>query len=329
MQTSVWQHALKEAFTDLHELLRFLKLDANQLELPVRPPERFGLLVPREYAALINPGDPDDPLLRQILPSGCESQSHADFTANPVGDLQAETVPGVLHKYRGRALIMATGACAIHCRYCFRRHYPYAGNTASPERWQHILRYLQQDQSIHEAILSGGDPLMVSDERLGEWTGQLSRIPHLRRLRLHTRLPVVLPQRVTQRLIDLLIQSAQPIVVVLHINHPRELSSPVVAAIGKLRQAHITLLNQSVLLKGVNDSAEVLRALSEELFAAGVLPYYLHLLDRVDGAAHFEVPEPRAQRIYREMLRQLPGYLVPKLVREIAGEASKTPVGFS
>lgn len=329
MQTPAWQQALKDAFTDLDELLVYLELSNSELNLPRKSLDNFSLRVPKGFAALINKGDPSDPLLLQILPSRLESNPRPGFSANPVGDLEAQAAPGVLHKYQGRALIMATGACAVHCRYCFRRHYPYAGSTATPNQWHQILQYLQEDSSIHEAILSGGDPLMLEDEKLAVWFTQLASIPHLQRLRLHTRLPVVLPERITPQLIDLLNKSPLQSVVVFHINHPRELSDPVIAAIQRLKTGNITLLNQSVLLKGINDSLEVLRSLSEGLFAAGILPYYLHLLDRVDGAAHFEVSETRARRLYRQMLDRLPGYLVPKLVREIAGEGSKSPLRIS
>jgi EF-P beta-lysylation protein EpmB len=221
---------------------------------------------------------------------------------------------------------MATGACAVHCRYCFRRHYPYAEGIASPRRREAILGYLQADPGIREVILSGGDPLLLSDARLDEWFKQFADIEHLRRVRLHTRLPVVLPQRITPGLLELLRRSPLTPVVVLHINHPNELSGPVIEALSRLKGTGVLLLNQSVLLKGVNDSAEILSALSERLFEAGVLPYYLHLLDRVQGAAHFEVDEVCARELYQDLLVALPGYLVPKLVREIAGRASKTPL---
>ena len=326
MQIPVWQQALKKAFTDLDELLSYLELSKSELNLSQQSLEEFSLRVPKEFAALIKKGDPTDPLLLQILPTALELVSLAGFTANPVGDLEAQATPGVLHKYQGRALIIASGACAVHCRYCFRRHYPYAGCTASPHQWKRIVQYLKADPIIHEVILSGGDPLMVHDERLAEWFTELASIPHLRRLRLHTRLPVVVPQRITPRLIELLDSSAIQTVVVLHINHPHELSSSVIAALQKLKTRGTTLLNQAVLLKGVNDSVEIQAALSESLFAAGVLPYYLHLLDHVDGAAHFDVSETNARSLYRQMLDRLPGYLVPKLVREIAGEGSKSPL---
>ena len=327
MQLPGWQHELKAAFTDLDTLCDFLELEKKALDRARQDTQPFGLRVPRGYAALMRKGDPRDPLLLQVLPGAMEQQQRPGFTRNPVGDLQAQARPGLLHKYHGRALVVATGACAVHCRYCFRRHFPYALGSATPRQWQAILDYLRDDDSITEVILSGGDPLMLSDARLSDWLNDLNGIAHIKRLRLHTRLPVVLPQRVTAGLLDLLAASPLRILVVLHINHPREISPAVAEALARLGRSKTALLNQSVLLKGVNGSAEVLATLSERLFEAGVLPYYLHLLDQVEGAAHFEVDEPAAREIHRELLRRLPGYLVPKLVREIAGEGSKTPVG--
>ncbi|MGD8588722.1 MAG: EF-P beta-lysylation protein EpmB [Chromatiales bacterium] len=317
---------MSEAFTELPSLLAFLELEPRQLDLMLDDSTGFGLRVPQGFAAQMRKGDPADPLLLQVLPSAQEQLAVPGFAPDPVGDLQAQAVPGILHKYHGRALIMATGACAVHCRYCFRRHYPYTDGIAAPRRWQAILEYLQADRSIREVILSGGDPLLVSDTRLAEWIRQLADIQHLQRLRLHTRLPVVLPQRVTSELLELLCESDLSPVVVLHVNHPNELSQPVLEAIASLKGTGALLLNQSVLLRRVNDSAEVLASLSERLFASGVLPYYLHLLDRVQGAAHFEVVESHALELYRLLLTSLPGYMVPKLVREMAGRASKTPM---
>jgi EF-P beta-lysylation protein EpmB len=324
LQTPLWRQALSEAFTNPADLLRYLELDEHTT-LPAIHRE-FGLRVPRGFAASMAKGNPRDPLLLQVLPTPAEQQPHVGFSHNPVGDLEAQSAPGLLHKYHGRALVIASGACAVNCRYCFRRHYPYAQSVASPRLWLDIIERLKDDPSIREVILSGGDPLMVSDERLAAWLAQLAQIPHIKRLRLHSRLPVVLPERVTPELAGLLSQTTLQTLLVIHANHPNELSEPVIEALTTLRRQGVTLLNQSVLLKGVNDSAQVLESLSERLFEAGVMPYYLHLLDRVAGAAHFEVAEPQAQAIYRELLARLPGYLVPKLVREIPGEASKTPV---
>jgi len=232
-------------------------------------------------------------------------------------------VPGVLHKYHGRVLLMATGACAVHCRYCFRRHFPYAEANPVVDRWRQALDYIAGDDSIAEVILSGGDPLSMSDRRLADLTRRLDAIPHLRRLRLHTRLPIVLPERVNDELLDWLGATRLKTAVVVHANHANEIDSSVIAALSRLKASGAELLNQSVLLRGVNDSTEALMALSEKLFEAGVLPYYLHLLDKVQGAAHFEVEETAARCLMAELSRQVPGYLVPRLVREIPGAPGK------
>jgi EF-P beta-lysylation protein EpmB len=327
LQTPAWQQALSEAFTDLPSLLAYLELERVTLPAELYAARQFGLRVPRAFAALMRPGDARDPLLRQVLPLAEETAQLPGFSDNPVGDREAEVTPGLLHKYPGRVLVVATGACAVHCRYCFRRHYPYATGSASPRQWSAILDYLRTHPEVEEVILSGGDPLMVSDARLADWLSQLAALPHLKRLRLHTRLPVVVPERVTPELVALLSSSRLQSLVVIHANHPNELSAAVAGALAMLKDAGITLLNQSVLLRGVNDCAETLARLSERLFEQGVLPYYLHLLDRVAGGAHFEVEENRATDLLSALRGSLPGYLVPRLVREIAGESCKTPIG--
>ncbi len=327
-----WQTALTNAITDPAELLALLKLDPSLLPAARQAAAQFPLRVPRGFVARMQPGNPDDPLLRQVLPLGDELQPSAGFTLDPVGDLasraQPGNAPGVLHKYQGRALLIATGACGVHCRYCFRRHFPYGEETASSQHWQPALAAIRADSSITELILSGGDPLSLNDRRLHELSAQLPDIAHLKRLRIHTRQPVVLPERVDDGLLGWLDSIALQKVMVLHINHANELDATVATALRQLRDHGVQLLNQTVLLKGVNDSASVLAELSEALFALGIQPYYLHLLDRVQGAAHFDVPMHRAQLIMRDLLNQLPGYLVPKLVHEQAGHASKTPVPF-
>jgi EF-P beta-lysylation protein EpmB len=272
-------------------------------------------------------GDPHDPLLRQVLPMAQELLAVTGFIHDPVGDLAAMAQPGVLHKYTGRALLVTTGACAIHCRYCFRRHYPYAQAHAGQDSWTPALDHLRADASIHEVILSGGDPLALSDTKLAQLIQALDGIAHLRRLRIHTRLPVVLPARVDGPLLEWLSQGRLSRIIVLHVNHAQELAAAdVVAALATLRRSGATLLNQAVLLRGVNDTAQALVALSEALFSAGVLPYYLHQLDRVQGAAHFEVPDAEALALLAEVRAHLPGYLVPRLVREVAGAPAKLPV---
>lgn len=323
-QPPSWQRALARAITDPAELIRILDLDPALIE-PARSAARgFGLRVPRGYVARMRAGDPHDPLLRQVLPLAAEDVSAAGFARDPVGDLAAMAAPGVLHKYHGRALLTTTGACAVHCRYCFRRHFPYAAANPSIERWRPALEYVAADPSIHEVILSGGDPLTLPDDKLARLINALADLPHVRRLRVHTRLPIVLPERVTDALCAVLTGTRLQAIVVVHANHPNEIDTPVLQALQCLRGAGVGLLNQSVLLRGVNDDADILCALSESLFAAGVLPYYVHLLDRVTGAAHFDVDESTAQRLWRQMTERLPGYLVPRLVREEQGRPAKT-----
>ncbi len=326
MQTPLWQQALSEAFTRPKALLDYLGIEQDSI--PVEFSSEFSMRVPRGFADLMKRGDPGDPLLRQVLPLQNESVHVQGFSRNPVGDLEAHAVTGLLHKYHGRALLITTGACAIHCRYCFRRHYPYENGSATPRQWEALLAYLREHPTINEVILSGGDPLMLGDEKLGRWMQQLSEIPHLQRLRLHSRLPVVLPERITPELLTHLRENRLKSVLVIHANHPRELSCKVTGKLKALQKTGLLLLNQSVLLRGVNDQTAVLAKLSERLFEAGVMPYYLHLLDRVEGAAHFEVEQARIHTLYSGLLSQLPGYMIPKLVRETAGEASKRPEGF-
>jgi EF-P beta-lysylation protein EpmB len=323
---SRWQLALADAVSDPAELLSELGLDPALLPAAQRAAASFPLRVPRGFIARMRRGDPHDPLLRQVLPLAEELTEHPAFLTDPVGDLASRAAPGVLHKYHGRALLIATGACGVHCRYCFRRHFPYAEETASGAQWHTALAYLQADPSINEVLLSGGDPLSLNDRRLALLSEGLNAIPHIRRLRIHTRQPVVLPERIDAGFCAWLKSVPQQKVVVLHVNHAQEMDANVRSACAKLRDCGATLLNQSVLLAGVNDDADRLANLSESLFDAGVLPYYLNLLDRVQGAAHFEVGADRALSILAAMRARLPGYLVPKLVREIAGADSKMPV---
>ncbi len=321
-QTAPWQKALQQAVRDPAELLRLLQLPESLLPAARAAAERFPLRVPRGFVARMRPGDPDDPLLRQVLPLDAERQSHPGFVADPVGDGAARRAPGLLHKYRGRALLIASGTCAVHCRYCFRRHYPYGEDRQLDAALEHLAR----DAAIREVILSGGDPLSLSDTRLAALLDRLEALPRLRRLRIHTRQPVVLPERITPALCDRLRRSRLPVAVVIHANHGNEIDGTVRAALAGLRAAGVTLLNQSVLLRGVNDDATVLAELAEILFDAGTLPYYLHQLDPVAGAAHFAVDDTTARRLLETLRRRLPGYLVPRLVREVAGEDAKTPL---
>jgi EF-P beta-lysylation protein EpmB len=321
-----WQRELARAISDPAALLRRLQLSDELLPAARRAARLFPLRAPLSYVARMRPGDPGDPLLRQVLPLDAECKKTPGYTADPVGDLNATRAPGLLHKYRGRALLIVTGACAVHCRYCFRRHYPYSKASARAGALDAALAYVAADTTIREVILSGGDPLALNDRRLSALVQRIETIPHVARLRIHTRLPVVLPERVDEALLSWLRACRLKKIVVVHANHARELDPSVARALQALAAAGATLLNQSVLLRGVNDSAEALCELSEALFNAGVLPYYLHLLDKVQGAAHFELPIPRAVQLAQELNGRLPGYLVPRLVQERPGEPAKSPV---
>ena len=323
-QVPAWQAELARAVIEPAELLRLLDLGPEWRDAAEAAARLFPLRVPRGFVARMRPRDPFDPLLRQVLPLDDELRAVPGFVADPVGDGTAQRAPGVIHKYGGRVLLTATGACAVHCRYCFRRHFPYGESNAAADQWHPALDYLRTNPDVEEVILSGGDPLTLSDRRLAEFVRQAEHIATLRRLRVHSRLPVVLPQRVTTELAMMLGQSRLATAVVIHANHPREIDADVHAACVRLREQGVTLLNQSVLLRGVNDNAEVLAELSQTLFDIGVLPYYLHLLDRVLGAAHFEVAEDHARSLYERLAARLPGYLVPRLVREIPGAPGKT-----
>lgn len=319
-----WQNALREAFTHPADLLAFLHLDPQLPSLDLDRLADFPMRVPRGFATRMRKNDPLDPLFLQVWPSTREAEIVPGFLRDAVGDLACASDEGVIHKYDGRVLLIATGACAVHCRYCFRRHFPYSELLAARERWRPALERIAADDSISEVILSGGDPLSLSDERLGELIDGVQAIPHIRRLRIHTRQPVVLPERVDAGLLKILRSVTLNKLMVLHINHANEVDGAVAAACGALREAGVTLLNQSVLLAGVNDSVEALQSLHERLFDCGVLPYYLHLLDRVEGAAHFEVSEAQARKLMRTLANRSPGYLVPRLAREVPGEPAKT-----
>jgi len=321
-----WQQLWRDAVRDPRELLRLVGLDDLGETLSDAAATQFPLRVPRGFVAKMRHGDAHDPLLRQVLPILDEERIAPGFDLDAVGDTAARGAAGVIHKYANRALLIATGSCAVHCRYCFRRHFPYAEETAAAGHWNAALDYLRADTSIEEVLLSGGDPLSLSTAKLAEFTDALARIGHVRRLRIHTRLPVVLPERIDAELLGWLRKLPQQVVIVIHANHANEFDADVDRAMLGLREAGVTLLNQSVLLRGVNDDADALVDLSQRLFDAGVLPYYLHQLDRVAGAAHFEVADSKARALHDMLLARLPGYLVPRLVREIAGEPSKTPL---
>jgi len=321
-----WQTQLARAIRDPRELCRRLGLDETWWPGAERGHALFEVRVPEAYLARIRPGDSADPLLRQVLPLAEEALPTPGYVADPLEEAEHAPAPGLIHKYAGRVLLIASPACAVNCRYCFRRHFPYEENAPSRAQWERTLDTLRDDSSLHEAILSGGDPLAASDRQLAWLVERLDTIPHLKRLRLHTRLPVVIPERIDDALLGWLSATRLQKVMVLHINHANEIDEAVVAACRRLSDAGVTLLNQSVLLRGVNDSVEALAALSERLFEAGILPYYLHVLDPVAGAAHFDVSDDQARELVAGLRKQLPGFLMPRLVREIPGEASKTPL---
>jgi L-lysine 2,3-aminomutase len=321
--TKNWQQQLAEAFDNIEDLCHYLQLSPNDLPISLAAHEKFPIRVPHSFATCIEKGNPNDPLLRQILPIKDETLIHPGFSHDPVGDLKAAAQTGVLHKYHGRVLLINTGSCAINCRYCFRRNFPYADLQLSKQKEDAAVQYIQNDTGIAEVILSGGDPLLLNDARLARLIQQLNRIDHLKRIRIHSRLPIVLPARITDELINTLSQSAHQIIMVVHCNHANEINDRVIGACKTLQNNGITLFNQSVLLKGVNDNAEQLCALSELLFSHGIIPYYLHSLDKASGTTHFEVAESEALTLIRQVQHNLPGYMVPKLVREQAGAASK------
>lgn len=332
-QRPTWKNSLREGFSRPADLLNHLGL-GDRLENQFFSEHLFKLRVPHPFVAKMQPGDMSDPLLLQVLPQAQEFAIAPGFSVDPLNEQhqlhpQADTViyqaPGILHKYASRALILTTGACAVNCRYCFRRHFPYSAHQDRQD-FQHVLDYLEKTTSINEAILSGGDPLMLDDEKIGALVNAIAELPHIKRIRIHSRLPVVLPERID----DAMLAWCQPradckIIVVIHSNHPNELGPDTEVALKKLCDAKITLLNQSVILKNINDNASVLAQLSEKLFDYGVLPYYLHSLDKTQGTQHFDLSNQSISRIYQELMALLPGFLLPRLVKEAVGAPSKVP----
>ncbi|RJG42377.1 EF-P beta-lysylation protein EpmB [Motilimonas pumila] len=319
-----WQKELANAIKSPTQLLQAVGLSAEDLGNDYIAKQDFPTLVPLPFVARMRSGDRHDPLLLQVLPLQAEHVQQPGYVQDPLEEHDT-AAPGLLHKYKSRVLLMLKTACAVNCRYCFRRHFPYQENSVSKRDWQQAVDYIAARPEINEVILSGGDPLMAKDEHLAWLLSQLEGINHLTRLRIHTRLPVVIPSRLTPELIARLQQSRFNVVMVLHINHSNEIDDVLRKKLQPARSAGIHLLNQAVLLKGINDNLASMVALSETLFDAGVMPYYLHLLDKVSGAAHFDTPTHLAQELIQQMLLELPGFLVPKLVREVAGEGSKTP----
>ena len=320
-----WQKELAMSFTDPLALLEYLELDSNTLGHHGQARRLFPMRVPRHFASLMEKGNWHDPLLRQVMPLADEFVVTPGYSADPL-DEHDTARPGLLHKYKSRVLLIVRGGCAVNCRYCFRRHFPYADNAVSKAQWHDALAYIAQDSAIDEVILSGGDPLMANDTQLEWLAARIESIPHIKRLRIHTRLPVVIPSRLSDTFSHWFTGSRLQPVMVIHANHANEISAPLKARLQHLRQQGVTLLNQSVLLKDVNDSADVLVNLHEALFNAGVLPYYLHVLDKVQGAAHFDYDDDKARELMAQVIERQPGYLVPKLVREIGGQPGKTPI---
>ena len=322
-EATSWQRAMKHAVRDVRTLCRLLDLPEDSAPICADAAADFPLFVPRGYISRIRPGDPDDPLLRQVWPRPDEAQSVVGFNGDPVDDARAELRPGLLVKYAGRALLVTTGACAVHCRYCFRRHFPYPQVPKSLADWQPSLQAIAADPSIDEVILSGGDPLTLTDSHLANLVQSLEAIGNVKRLRIHTRLPVMIPERVTAQLLDWLTTTRLTPIMVIHANHAAELDASVATSLSRLTQAQVMLLNQAVLLRGVNDTIEAQVDLSRRLVELRVIPYYLHQLDRVAGAAHFEVPVSEGKRLMAAVRAQLSGYAVPRYVQEIPGEPNK------
>ena len=326
-QEQHWQNQLSDLITDPHELIELLQLQPEDLiHGAILASAQFKLRVPRAFVAKMQKSNPDDPLLLQVLPHHLELNEHPDFVTDPLDEEASNLIPGVLHKYQSRFLLTLTGACAVHCRYCFRRHFPYQENLPKNDDWEKIQDYLLAHPEINEVILSGGDPLTLSNRKLAIWIDRLSSISHLKILRIHSRVPIVLPNRLDDELISLLKNSRLRIILVVHSNHAAEIDNFTASKLMQISQQNILVLNQAVLLKGINDHPDILVDLSHRLFDARVMPYYLHVLDKVKGAQHFDLPSESIDSIYKEVLARLPGYLVPKLVREIAGEQNKTPL---
>ncbi|MDF2940118.1 MAG: epmB [Gammaproteobacteria bacterium] len=314
---------MSAAITDPAQLLAYLNLAPGLLESAKAAGKLFPLKVPLGFANRMEKGNPNDPLLRQILPLGAELVETTGYGSDPLEEQASNPIPGLLHKYHGRVLLITAGTCAVNCRYCFRREFPYEDNNPGSKGWDKAIEYIQNDSSITEVILSGGDPLMLSDKPLQNLLNKIAEICHVKTLRFHTRLPVVLPERINENLINILEQARLQVVMVIHCNHPNEIDSQVSQALHRLKNAGISLFNQSVLLAGVNDNVDTQIALQQKLFENNVLPYYLHLLDKVRGTAHFYVTDEAAKQIIAGMTQRLPGYLVPKLAREVPGLGSK------
>lgn len=321
-----WQRELAHCYTDPVALGQTLQLDAEWVEHHAKARQLFAMRVPRPFVALMEPGNPHDPLLQQVLPHQAEFTETPGFSADPLIEKDVMGPTGLLHKYKSRVLIVLRGGCAVNCRYCFRRHFPYQEHKVGQAELAHIETYIREHSELNEVILSGGDPMMAKDYHLADLFQRFAAIDHIKRVRIHSRFPVVLPQRLTPEFTHVMTQTRLQTVLVLHINHPQEIGAELRSRVALLKQQGVLVLNQSVLLKGINDTVPVLAQLSEDLFDAGILPYYIHQLDRVQGAAHFEVSEGQARLLMQGLLAELPGFLVPKWVREEGGKPSKTPL---
>ena len=319
-----WSEHLAQAITNLAELISLLGLPSDLAEQGQEAHQAFKLLVPRPYLSRIEYGNPEDPLLQQILPHGHEMLPQAGYNKDPLEEADHNPQKAIVHKYTRRLLVIASGGCAVNCRYCFRRHFPYGDNQLAQAEWHSVIDYLKAHPQINEVILSGGDPLMMKDNLLADKVRQIEALPQIKRLRIHSRLPVVIPARVCDAMISWITNSRLDIVMVWHINHANEIDAEVKQAAMRLKQAGVTLLNQGVILKGVNDNVDAQVALSETLFDAGILPYYMFTLDPVEGAAHFDISVNEAQQLMGQVAAELPGYLVPKLAKEIPGKSAKT-----
>jgi len=319
--TKTWQQDLAEGFNNINDICGYLNI-SNNYSHQART-ENFPIRVPREFVDRMEKGNLNDPLLKQILPTNNESIIQAGYTDDPVGDVPAMAETGVIHKYHGRVLLITTGSCAINCRYCFRRNFPYNDFQLSTKKYLNALNYITSHQDISEVILSGGDPLLLNDQKLIALIQKIDLIPHVKRIRIHSRIPIVLPSRITPALCDQLAIIKKDLIMIVHSNHANELNNKVRFACDQLKNTNITLFNQAVLLKGINNDAKQLCTLHEKLFSYKIIPYYLHLLDKTTGTAHFDVPQNEAIDLMNQIKKVLPGYLVPKLVKEQAGAANK------
>jgi len=325
---SSWQKELANVVTDPEKLLTLLEIDPNEYKAHFKARSLFPVRVPYPFIKKMHKGDFNDPLLRQVMPLNQEFDMLAGYSSDPLEEHDT-VAEGLLHKYQHRVLMIVKSGCAINCRYCFRRHFPYQDNSPNKSRWQQALDYIKVHNEINEVIFSGGDPLMANDEHLNWLINAIEQIPHITRLRIHTRMPVSIPQRITKSFTKMLVSSRLKVVIVFHINHANEIDPAFKEAIKPLKENGVTLLNQSVLLKAVNDDASILAQLSEALFEADIMPYYLHLLDKVSGASHFDIEESQAIAIVKQLATIVPGFLMPRLVREIGGEPNKTPINLA